>query len=103
MVEQLTSEKFHEFVKSGTVAVDCYADWCPPCKMLSPVLEKLSGEIKEIKFGKINTDENPEISEKFQIKSIPNILIFRDGKLIDQIIGFYPEQSLKRKLNGYLK
>lgn len=102
MVEQLTSNNFHEFVKSGTVAVDCYADWCPPCKLLSPVLEKMSQEIKEIKFSKINTDENPEIAEEFQIRSIPNILIFRDGKLIDQIIGFYPEQSLKKKLKGYL-
>lgn len=103
MVEQLTSEKFHEFVKSGTVAIDCYADWCPPCKLLAPVLEKMSQEIKEIKFGKINTDENPEIAEEFQIRSIPNILIFKNGKLIDQIIGFYPEQSLKKKLKGYLE
>lgn len=102
MVEHITDENFKDFVKDGVVAVDCFADWCPPCKMLAPVLEKLSEEITQIKFGKLNTDENPGTAEEYAIKSIPNILIFKDGKLIDQIIGFYPEAALKKKLRGYL-
>jgi len=103
MVEQITDESFREFVKKGVVAVDCFADWCPPCKMLSPVIDKLSMEISEIKFGKLNTDENPNTTEEYAIRSIPNILIFKNGKLIDQIIGFYPEAALKKKLKGYLE
>jgi len=103
MVEQVTDANFRVFVKDGVVAVDCFAEWCPPCKMLAPVIEKLSEELTEIKFGKLNTDENPDTTEEYAIRSIPNILIFKDGKLIDQIVGFYPEAALKKKLVGYLE
>jgi thioredoxin 1 len=102
MVEQITDKSFGGFVKEGVVAVDCFAEWCPPCKMLSPVIEKLSLELPKIKFGKLNTDENPDIAEEYAIRSIPNILIFKNSKLIDQIVGFYPEAALKKKLAGYL-
>jgi len=103
MVDQVTDANFGIFVKSGVVAVDCFAEWCPPCKMLAPVIEKLSKEIPNIKFGKLNTDENPDTTEEYAIRSIPNILVFKDGKLIDQIVGFYPEAALKKKLEGYLE
>ncbi|MGC9310187.1 MAG: thioredoxin [Candidatus Aenigmatarchaeota archaeon] len=103
VVEQVNDENFQEFVAEGVVAVDCYADWCPPCKMLSPVIQKLSGEMQDIKFGKLNTDENPKTAEEFQIRSIPNILVFKKGKLADQIIGFYPEEKLREIFKAFLK
>jgi thioredoxin 1 len=102
MVRQISDEDFGEFVSEGVVAVDCYAEWCPPCKMLAPVLEKLSEELTDIKFGKINTDENPKTAEKFEIRSIPNILVFKDGRVVEQIIGFYPEEALRAKFEAIL-
>ncbi|MBN2095626.1 MAG: thioredoxin [Candidatus Aenigmarchaeota archaeon] len=102
MIKEVTDKNFKNFVKEGVSVVDCFAEWCPPCKMLSPVLENLSGEITEIKFGKLNTDENPEVTGEYEIRSIPNILVFKDGKLIDQIVGFYPEPALKKKLKTYI-
>lgn len=103
MIVKVTDADFDEFTKEGVVAVDCFADWCPPCKMLAPVIEKLSEEIEGMKFGKLNTDENPEIAEKYEIRSIPNILVFKGGKLVEQIVGFYPEDALREKFNSILK
>ena len=71
----------------GLVLVDFYADWCGPCKMTSPILEELSNEVKEVKFVKINVDENPELASQYNVFSIPTFLIFKDGKIIHQFVG----------------
>jgi len=71
----------------GLVLVDFYADWCGPCKMTSPILEELSNEVKDVKFIKINVDENPELASQYNVFSIPTFLIFKDGKIIHQFVG----------------
>lgn len=83
----------------GKVLVDFWAPWCGPCRMQSPILEKLtqSGEIKA-KIVKVNTDENQEIAGKYSIQSIPTLILFEDGKEVERMIGTQPENVLKNKL-----
>ncbi len=97
MIEKIYQEEFAEKVINSpiTVVVDFFADWCGPCKMLSPVLEKLSAVNPDVKFYKVNIDENPAISDEFEVQSIPNIVIFKNGQAVDRSIGFKSEQQLQ--------
>jgi len=88
--------------KYQTVAVDCWAPWCGPCRMVGPVIEDLAKEMQgKIVFGKLNVDENRATSAKYGIMSIPTLLVFKDGKLVDRIIGAMPKEMLKAKLTPY--
>jgi len=97
-------QAFNEFVgKYPVVAVDCWAEWCGPCRIISPIIKELSQEMKgQIAFGKLNTDENQAIAQSFNIYAIPTLLIFKDGQMIDQIVGAYPKEQLKARLDTYL-
>ena len=99
----LTDADIEDAVKKyDAIAVDCWAPWCGPCRMLTPILEELASEMKgKIVFGKLNVDENPQTSAKHQIMSIPTLLIFKNGQLIDRLIGVYPKDELKKKLETY--
>lgn len=94
-VKVINSEDFANAVKDGVSVVDFNATWCGPCKMLGPVLEKLSNEITDVKFYAMDVDENPDIAEKFGIMSIPYVAVFRDGTKVDQNVGFIPEASMR--------
>ena len=94
-VKVINSEDFANAVKDGISVVDFNATWCGPCKMLGPVLEKLSDEITDVKFYAMDVDENPDIAEKFGIMSIPYVAVFRDGVKVDQNVGFIPEASMR--------
>ena len=94
-VKVINSEDFVNAVKDGVSVVDFNATWCGPCKMLGPVLEKLSDEITDVKFYAMDVDENPDIAEKFGIMSIPYVAVFRDGVKVDQNVGFSPEASMR--------
>lgn len=73
---------------SGVILVDFYADWCGPCKMMAPVIEEISQEYKDAKIGKLNVDENQQTAGEFGVQSIPTLVIFKDGKEVDRLIGF---------------
>ena len=94
-VKVINSEDFANAVKDGVSVVDFNATWCGPCKLLGPVLEKLSYEITDVKFYAMDVDENPDIAEKFGIMSIPYVAVFRDGVKVDQNVGFIPEASMR--------
>lgn len=94
-VKVINSEDFANAVKDGVSVVDFNATWCGPCKMLGPVLEKLSDEITDVRFYAMDVDENPDIAEKFGIMSIPYVAVFRDGVKVDQNVGFIPEASMR--------
>lgn len=88
--------------EKGLVLVDFYADWCMPCKMLSPILEELSEEIDDVKIVKVNTDKNQELASSFGIMSIPTLLFVKDGKVIDTLVGMRPKEDLERVIKSYL-
>jgi thioredoxin 1 len=85
------------------VVVDCWAPWCAPCHMVAPVIEELARDYAgRILFGKLNVDENREVATQYQIMSIPTLLVFKNGKLADRIIGAMPRQMLEPKITRYL-
>ena len=98
----ITDQSFERDVLQTTgrpVLVDCWAPWCGPCRMIAPVLDQLAAESNgNYRIAKLNVDENPQISSRFQISSIPTMLIFKDGKLIDRLIGAQPKQTIAERL-----
>lgn len=90
---------------NGVAVVDFWAPWCGPCKMLAPLFEELSNDFKEtpnLKFIKVNTDENPEIAANFQIRGIPAIKIIKNGVVVDEQVGFVPKETLKNLVSKHL-
>ena len=79
----------------GFVFVDFYADWCGPCKMMSPIVDEIAEEMKEYDFYKLNVDESTEFASEYEIVSIPTILIYDNGVLVNRITGFKPKEELK--------
>ena len=94
MVKQIESKEFKEVIKEGKVVVDLFATWCGPCKMLSPILDEISEEISTTDFYKIDVDENEDIAREYNVMSIPTILIFENGKLINKIVGLRSREDL---------
>ena len=80
------------------VMVDFYADWCGPCKMLSPVLEQLAVDHTEIKIAKVNVDEEPALAERYRVRGIPHVVMFRNGKVAEQVLGYKPKAALEASL-----
>ena len=89
-----SKEEFYELIKKDKVLVDFYADWCGPCQMLSPVLEKLSKEYTDIEFVKVNTDDFLELAEEYKIMSIPALKVFEKGKITKESVGLISKQEL---------
>ncbi len=83
--------------------VDCWAEWCGPCRTLGPVIEELATEMSgKVVFGKLNVDSNLGTSAKYKISAIPTLLVFKSGKLVDRLVGAYPKQTLTGKIQKYL-
>ena len=101
---EVTDATFKEIVRNNQlVVVDCWASWCGPCHMITPVVEEMARDYAgRVLFGKLNVDENREVSELFGIVSIPTLLVFKNGELVDTIIGAMPRQMLEPKLRKYL-
>ena len=99
----VTDADIDEHIKKyQTIVIDCWAPWCGPCRMVGPVIEDLAKEMQgKIVFGKLNVDENPQTSAKHQIMSIPTMLVFKNGNLVDRLIGALPKDALKAKLETY--
>ena len=100
---KITDADFDETVKKyDTIVIDCWAPWCGPCRMVGPVIDELAKEMQgKIVFGKLNVDENPTTSAKHRIMSIPTMLVFKNGSLVDTLIGALPKDQLKQRLSAY--
>lgn len=98
-VPELSASEFEDFSKKGIVLIDFFAEWCMPCLMMSPVIDELSEQFKgKIKFGKINVGDGQEIAKKFNVSSIPHFIIFKEGEIVDEIIGAVSAEDLEEKL-----
>ena len=101
---EITDSNFESNLKQHKILiVDCWAPWCGPCKMIGPTVEAMAKDYKgRAVFGKLNTDENIQIASKFGIMSIPTLLFFKNGQLVDKTIGALPRQMIEEHLNKLL-
>jgi thioredoxin 1 len=111
-VAPATSKTLHvcddDFTKTlkdnSLVVVDCYADWCPPCKMIAPFIEELAGTYEgKVAFAKVDVDNCPGIAMQYGVHSIPTLLFFRGGQLVDQQVGALPKHALKQRVEDLIE
>jgi len=102
-VPELSKGEFEDYVKEDSVLIDFTADWCMPCVMMSPIVDELSDRFKgKIKFGKVNIEDNQELAQKFDVVSIPNFVLFKDGKQVEQFMGAMSVEDFEKKLNEFV-
>ncbi|WP_210364987.1 thioredoxin [Bacillus sp. REN3] len=102
-ITNATDQTFNTETQSGVVLVDFWAPWCGPCKMIAPVLEELDAEMGDkVKIVKLDVDDNQETAAKYGVMSIPTLLVFKDGEVVDKVIGFQPKEALAGRLQNHL-
>ncbi|MCC0782291.1 thioredoxin [Clostridioides sp. ES-S-0108-01] len=105
MAKVINTSEFRNIVEGskGIVVVDFFATWCGPCNMLGPVFAELGEEMKnEARFVKVDIDESLEIAQQFSVSTVPTMIIFKDGKPVETLIGFMPKNKIEMKVKSYL-
>ena len=97
-VLKLKNKDFDAAIQSGFALVDFYADWCGPCKMMSPIVDEIADERTDVTVAKVNVDESSELASRFGVVSIPTLIIFKDGKESNSIIGARPKAAILAEL-----
>ncbi len=95
-------ESFNDFIKDGVAVVDFWATWCGPCKMLAPILEGVAEKMSNVKFGKVDVDLAPELAKEYKIMAIPNVCVFKNGELVDRIIGLSEEDEIIEVISKHI-
>ncbi len=100
-VTVITKDNFNNEVMNSDkpVLIDFWASWCGPCRMVSPIVDEISEEVPSVKVVKINVDEQPELAQKYDIMSIPTLMVMKDGKIVSKSVGARSKQSLMEMLN----
>ena len=104
-IVELTDDNFDQQIQrsNGPVLVDFWASWCPPCRTIAPSLEQLAEEMAgQARVAKINVDENGDLANRFGIRSIPTLMVFKDGRVVDQVIGAVPKEQLRLLIEKHL-
>jgi len=99
---ELNSSNFNNEIADGITVVDFWAPWCGPCKMIAPVIDELAGEMDNVRFAKVNIDDNQDIAAKFNVMSIPTLIIFKEGKPVTSTVGIVSKKALKSKIDSVL-
>ncbi|MEH7236255.1 thioredoxin [Bacillus sp. JJ1562] len=101
-ITNVTDQSFDTATKEGLVLADFWAPWCGPCKMIAPVLEELDTEIGDkVKIVKLDVDDNQETAAKFGVMSIPTLLVFKNGEVVDKVVGYQPKEALAERLANH--
>ena len=93
-MKQVNRVEFEETIKEGLMLVDFFATWCGPCKMLSPILDELSEEVKDVKFIKVDVDEEGDLAREYGVMSIPNVFLIKDGHVVDSFLGLQSKDTI---------
>jgi thioredoxin 1 len=101
-VKEITDNTFTDETSTGIVVIDFWAEWCGPCRMLSPILEDLSKEMTNVQFKKINVDENPIIAGSLGITAITTVIIYKDGRPVERIVGLLPREHIKKIIQKHV-
>lgn len=99
-VEAVSENEFKEKISTGRVLVDFYADWCGPCKMIAPVLERLAAEYTDVRILKVDIDSAGQLAKEQRVMSIPTLVLFREGEESGRLIGVHPEQAIRDLIEG---
>lgn len=100
---ELTDSNFEAETAQGFTLVDFWAPWCGPCRIIAPVIEELAGQYEgKVKVGKMNVDDNPEVSGKFRVMSIPTLILFKDGEPVEGMVGAQPKRAFETVLDKHL-
>ena len=103
MAKIVSTEEFREEIKNGVTLVDFFATWCGPCKMLGPVLEDLGKELEgKAKIIKVDIDQSGDLADEFRISSVPTMILFKDNKIVDTMVGFLPKERIKQVIESNL-
>ena len=99
----VSDRNFDQTVKNyPLIVVDCWAAWCAPCRAIAPIVEELAKEYSgKVVFGKLNVDENPETAQRYGVMAIPTLLVMKEGKEVDRVVGVLPKNQLEAKVNAY--
>ena len=102
MAVNVTDSNYKEFTSTGVSLVDIYAPWCGPCKIVGPIVDELSNEYDNVRIGKLNADENSETTQELGIRSIPTILVYKDGQIVEKHVGNASKAQLKSLIDKHL-
>lgn len=100
-MEIVRDGNFKEFTKEGLVVIDLWASWCRPCTLLLPIMEKIEKQYDTIKLGKLNVDEN-SVAKSLNVTAIPTLLFYKNGELVDTLVGLNQEEKIKEKIHKHL-
>lgn len=102
VVEINTSNFDSEISNSGVTVVDFFANWCGPCRKMGPILEEVETELTNVKFAKINTDDNIEMAKKYQVSGLPTLMVFKNGEPVERIVGLMPKSSIITNIEKHI-
>ena len=98
MVKEVNSDNFKEEISKGKSIVDFWASWCHPCRIIAPIFDELSKEMKDIKFLKLNVDNDGDVAQSYEVMGIPTLILFKDGKEVKRIVGVRSKEDLRKEL-----